>query len=151
MASNSKREQILAKVKTPLEAVSAIETVERKPLQGISDLEAWPQTQLPLAVVLGGMPVPSEKLSDRDIKLDKVRSTLTATIVVYALDNENPDTKISNLADDVWAALYADMTLGFSWVLSIRLTPDADVAFWEPYAAFSIKAEITYIHTKGGI
>lgn len=151
MAANSKREQILAKMKTTLEAVSSLEHVERKPLQDMSELEEYPQTQLPLAIVLGSLPAPAEKVSDRDIKLDRVRSILTATVFVYAIENDNPDTKISTLADDIWAAIYADMTLGFSWVINLRIVPEIETAFWYPYVAFSMKIEITYLHGKGGI
>ena len=151
MAANSKRELILAKLKTTLDAVSSLNHVERKPLKGISDLEAYPSTQIPVAVILGGMPSPNENFSERTRKLDKVRSTLTATIIVYAMDNENPDSKISTLADDLWSAIYADITLGYSWILGLRIVPDVDVAFWEPYCAFSFAVDITYIHDKEGI
>lgn len=151
MASNSKREQLLLKVKALLEGINAISFVDRKPLQGISDLQAYPQTQLPLAVVLGGMPVPDEKFSDRTRKLDKVASTLGVNVIVYALDNVTPDTTISTLADDVWATLYQDITLGFKWVLGLRIVPEADIAVWDPYVAFSMRVNITYLHDKGGI
>ena len=82
MAANSKREQLLAKIKTTLEGVSSLSFVDRKPLQGLAELQEYPQTQLPMVVVLGGLPVPVEKASDRDIKLDRARSVLTATIFV---------------------------------------------------------------------
>lgn len=151
MAANSKREQILGAVKTTLEAIDSIEHVERKPLKSMSELEEYPQTQLPLAVVLGSLPNPVEKVSDRDIILDRVRSVVTATIFVYAIENDNPDTKISTLADDIWAAIYNDMTLGLDWVIGLRIVPDIETAFWYPYIAFNMQVEVTYLHGKGGI
>lgn len=151
MAANSKREQLLNRVEALLGGLSSLSYVERKPLQGIKELQAYPQTQLPLAVVLGGMPVPDEKFSDRTRKLDKVQSTLGVNVIVYALDNVTPDTTISTLADDIWTAIYQDITLGFKWVLGLRIVPEANVAMWDPYVAFSMLVNITYLHDKGGI
>ena len=151
MASNSKREQLLVKVKEVLEGLDSIAYVDRKPLQGISELQTYPNTQIPLAAVLGDMPVPDEKYSGRTRKLDVVRSTLNINIVVYIMDNETPDTTISTIADDIWVALYNDLTLGFDWVISMRLIPDVNTAVWTPYAAFSIVCQVEYLHDKTGI
>ena len=151
MAANSKREQILTAIKTTLEGISSIVKVERKPLRDMAELEEYPHTQLPLAVVLGGLPVPVDKVSDRDIALDRVRSAVTATIFVYAIENDNPDTKISTLADDVWAAMYNDMTLAKDWVIGMHIIPEMETAYWYPYVAFSMQVEIIYLHGKGGL
>jgi hypothetical protein len=151
MADNSKREQLLIKVKETLEDISSISYVDRKPLQGISELQSYPNTQIPLSVVLGNMPVPDEKYSNRSRKLDVVRSTLDINIITYIMDNETPDSTISSIADDIWAALYADVTQGFDWVLNTRLIPEVETAVWTPYAAFSIVAQIEYLHDKTGI
>jgi hypothetical protein len=151
MAANSRRELLLAKIKTTLDSVSSLSYVERKPLKGLSDLNAYPTTQMPLAIVLGSMPVSEEKFSEREIKLDRVRSILKATIIVYAMDNQTPDSTVSTLADDIWAAIYNDITLGFSWVSGLTIIPDANVAVYDPYVAFSIDVDISYFHGKGGI
>jgi len=151
VASNSKREQILTTVRTKVLALGSILQVERKPLQGLADLEAYAQTQLPLAIILGGMPVPTEKFSDRTRKLDKVISELPVTVLVYALDNVTPDSTISTIADDIWVTLYNDITLGYRWVMGLDIKPDANVAVWDPYVAFRMLVNVTYLHDKGGI
>jgi hypothetical protein len=151
MASNSRREQVLAKVKTTLEGISGLTDVVRKPLTSITELRAFSSQQLPIAVVVGGLPVPEEKFSQRTRKLDLVQSTLSVNIIVYALDNLTPDTTISSLADDVWATFYTDITLGFEWVLGLKINPEMRTSINDPYIAFAMELEITYLHGKGGI
>lgn len=153
MATNSKREQIILKMVSNLESIAAIQTVDRKPLTGISDLQQYATTQLPMAVVLAGLPVPEPKKSERgrSSNANKIISTLITDILVYAEDNVTPDITVSNLADDIWVAMYADITQGFRWVLDTEVKPDANVGVWDPYVAFRMLVKITYLHDKGGI
>lgn len=151
MAANSKREQITGKVVSLLTGLASISTVKRVQPTGLSALQSYASTQLPLAVVLAGLPVPKEKYSQQARNLDTVISDLGIDIFVYAMDNVNPDSTISTLVDDIWALLYADITQGFNWVHSTRLMPEPATGIWDPYCGFNIRAIITYQHSKGGI
>lgn len=135
-----------------LEGLRSIRFVDRKQPHGVSELQAYPQTQLPLAVVMGRLPAPTYKVSTRNgHTVDLVRSVLGVDIIVYALNNVDPDSTISELADDVWARMFEDETHGFKWVLGTEVVPETNVGVWDPYCAFSMLVNITYIHGKGGI
>jgi len=151
MAAGSKRELILEAVLAKVLALDSILQAERKPLVGMKDLQAYAQTQLPIAIILGGMPVPVEKKSGRTRKLDKVISVIGVDVLIYAMDNVTPDSTISSLADDVWVTLYDDITLGYQWVLDMEIVPDAKIAVWDPYVACRMLTNVTYLHDKGGI
>jgi len=152
MAANSRREQILLKLIDELDALRTIKFVDRKQPQGISDLQQYAETQLPLAVVMGRLPAPEYKISRRDgHTVDMVTSVLGVDVICYAHDNVNPDSTISNLADDIWAALLADETHGFQWVTGTVIIPETNIGVWDPYCAFSMLVNITYLHGKGGI
>lgn len=152
MAHNSKREQLLAKIVSELEELNSIKTVDRVMPGGLSDLEQYAATQLPLAAVMGKLPDPTYKITTRTgHTVDKVTSVLGVNLFVYAQDNVSPDTTVSMLADDVWAKLLADETHGFKWVTGTQIVPDVNVAVWSPYCAFNMLVNITYLHDKGGI
>lgn len=152
MAHNSKREQLLVKVVSELEQLNSIKTVDRVMPGGLSDLEQYAATQLPLAAVVGKLPDPTYKLSTRTgHTVDKVTSVLGINLYVYALSNVDPDSTVSELADDIWAKMLADETHGFKWVTGTQLIPDVNVAVWAPYCAFNMLVNITYLHDKGGI
>lgn len=152
MAANSKRERILLKLVEELKSLRTIKFVDRVQPQGIADLQKYPVTQMPLAVVLGRLPSPEYKLSTRTgHTVDKVKSTLGVDILVYAQDNVTPDSTISLLADDVWTKLLSDETHGFKWVLGTHIIPETNVGVWDPFCAFSMLVNIQYMHTKEGI
>lgn len=151
MAANSKREQLLVQVVAHMTALSSISTVKRIQPTGPSDLQSYSGPQLPLAVVLGGLPIPNPKLSARTRELDVAISDLPVDLFVYALDNVTPDSTISTLADDVWVKMLADITQGFDWVFGTKVLPEPGIGIWLPYCGFSMRAIITYKHGKGGI
>jgi hypothetical protein len=151
MAANSKREQLLVKVVADIGAIASINTVKRIQPNGLSDLNSYAATQLPLAVVLGNLPTPNLKLSQRERNADVAISDLAVDIFVYAMDNVNPDTTISTLADDVWVKLLEDITYGFGWVITAKVLPEPGTGIWPPYCGFNMRAIITYKHGKGGI
>jgi hypothetical protein len=135
-----------------LEELNSIKTVDRVMPGGLSDLEQYAATQLPLAAVVGKLPDPTYKMSARNVHtIDMVTSVLGVNLFVYAEDNVTPDTTVSTLADDIWAKLLADETHGFKWVLSTLIHPDVNVAVWAPYCAFNMLVNVTYLHDKGGI
>lgn len=152
MAQNSRREQILVKVVEELAELPTIKTVERTLPNGLSELENYAATQLPLAALVGNLPRPEYKITTRTgHTIDKVTSELGVNLFVYAEDNVTPDTTISLIADDVWAKLLADETHGFKWILGTEIHPEVNTAVWAPYCAFNMLVNITYLHTKGGI
>lgn len=152
MALNSKREQILTKIEAELTGLDSIKTVDRVMPNGLSDLENYAATQLPLAAVMGKLPDPEYKISTRTgHTIDKVTSKLGIDVYVYAEDNVAPDSTVSRLADDVWRQLLADETHGFRWVTGTIIHPEVNVAVWAPYCAFNMLIDITYLHDKGGI
>ena len=154
MAANSKREQIIVYAKTLIEGVSSIKTVVRVK-QVYSDLQQFSLEQLPIAAIVAGLPVPTEKVSGRGpSNVELIISELTLKIVVYAQDNENPDTTVSTLSDDIWAKLYSDQQFGNGQdglILGHRLIFDTEPQFWEPYVAFQLNCVTRYKHLKGGI
>jgi hypothetical protein len=150
MAENSKREQIILKVVGLLEKLTSIKTVVRTK-QSYSDLQNFALPQLPVAAVVGNLPVPKEKLSARRIgNVDTIISELTVRVLVYGQNNENPDGDISKLADDIWAKLYSNQTLD-GMTLGMLLTVEEDPEYWAPYYAFQITCKLTYQHDTGGI
>jgi len=152
VAHNSKREQLLTKIVSELEELDSIKTVDRVMPGGLSDLEQYAATQLPLAAVVGKLPDPTYKISTRTgHTVDMVTSVLGINLYVYAQDNVNPDRTVSLLADDLWVKLLADETHGFKWVTGTAIYPDVNVAVWAPYCAFNMLVNITYLHDKGGI
>lgn len=151
MARNSKREQLLEKVVAQLKTLDSLKTVERKPLTGIKELSSIANTKLPIAIVLGKLPVPAEKEPGRSVQVDKFQSKLSIDVLVYFQDAKTPDTTTSLIADDIWAKLLSDVSQGFKWVIATSILPDANVAVWDPYAAFIMTVNITYLHGKEGI
>ncbi len=155
MAANSKRERIIAKVVTLLETLATIETVVRRK-QTYSELDDFAVTQLPVAAVVGRMPKSSSSgvstHISRRTSVDIVISELRIDVYVYAQDKETPDTTISDLADDLWALLYADQTLGMKGtVVSLRLELEENPEYWEPFLAFKLTVVVKYKHDTGGI
>lgn len=152
MALNSKREQLLTKIVAELDELNSIKTVDRVMPNGLSDLENYAATQLPLAAVVGKLPDPTYKITTRTgHTVDKVTSVLGIDVFIYAEDNVAPDSTISLLADDVWVKLLADETHGFRWVTGTTIHPDVNAAVWAPYCAFNMLVNVTYLHDKGGI
>lgn len=153
MATNSKREQIIAAVASGLGDLPKINSVKRR-RPNIKDLEGIAQTQLPLAAVTAGLPVPVEHIdrSRGHERADLFLSELTIEVVVYDLlyGDDEYDTRVSELADDLWVKLWADQTWG-GLAEGTHVEPDAMVAIWDPYLAFKLICKTTYKHTTGGI
>ena len=154
MAANSKREQILHRVKWELAQLipASIKTVSRRLPAGIDELARYATTQLPLAVVLGKLPVPMDKQGGQrgggaDCTL--ILSNLEIEVFGYFLDNTNPDSTLSTLADDFYRVLNADPRKN-SLAISTEVIPDV-IGDWEPYVAFKFICKIRYTHTLGGL
>lgn len=150
MAENSKREQIILHIIEKLGEIKSIKTVLRK-MQSYSDLEQFALPQFPVAAVVGRLPVPIEKRSGRTSGgVELIKSSLKTDIFVYIQDNVDPDSSLSNVADDVWAKLYADQVKD-GLVISTILELDENHGYWEPFVAFRLIDNSIYVHDTGGI
>lgn len=152
MAANSKRENILVAFKALLEGLPSVKKVDRRQPTSPEDLRRVAGTQMPMVAMIGGVPQPKEHISGRGPGgVDVVISNLSVALFVYFMDNATADSTLSDIMDDVWAKVYSDQTLGFKYVTQITISPNTEVAVWEPYVAFSMNIKITYHHTTGGI
>lgn len=156
MAANSKRELIILELVNNIEDISSINTVERvRP--NFADLGNFAETQLPLVAVVGKLPKPVPKRSGRQTGIvDKFISDLEIDLFCYAMENVNPDSKVSDLADDLWAKIHSDPTLitddylkGLT--LQVDVMPEIQVGIWDPYVVFKMVCIYKYVHTIGGI
>lgn len=156
MAENSGRELILVKVVDLIEEVSSIVTVSRTRI-GFADLGNYSGPQLPLVAVEGSLPKPIPKRSGRSPGIsDKFISDLTVSLFCYAMDNVNPDSMVSNLADDLWAKIYSNPILTTTdypggLAIQVDVDPEVKVGIWDPYVVFKMNCVYKYIHGTGGI
>ena len=151
MAKDSIREQILVyHEKYLIGKVKSISHVVRV-MPSYSDLQQFAVTQFPLAAVVGRLPVPKEKMSARDgSAVDVIISSLNIDNYIYVQEKENPDSKLSDILDDVWAKCYSDVVYN-GLVLSSILKVNEQPEYWEPFIAFKLTSEVIYKHTTGGI
>jgi hypothetical protein len=158
VAENSKRERVLVALVAVVDAITSLNSTSREQPADPKELASIPITKLPMAVITAGLPVPDENDMQRPgAGLGSARSTMDVNIIVYGqygvagAGAQNPDTVISNIADDLWRALQATPNLGFKWVSKMNVRPTPTKAVFRPYFAFSMTAAITYVHDKGGI
>jgi len=151
MAENSKREQIIMADYALVSAVSSIKAVQRV-MPAFAELENFAQTQFPVCAIVGRLPVPLEKRSTREINVDQIISEIKVDVFTYLQERagQNVDTEISNIADDLWAALYNDQARG-GLVIDTIIQINEKVNVWNPFAAFQITAIHKYVHYTGGI
>lgn len=146
MALNSVREQIINNIVTTLTDIESLSCVSRRRMTDLDELQSVPTTQLPYMSVTGGLPEPIQKQSGRRFgNVEVVKSVLTVEVVCYHLAPVDPDTVLSNLLDDVWAALYTDQTRGGT-ALGTELIPQVEPVFIQPYILFRVVCNITYLH-----
>ena len=149
MSSNSIREKLIVADEVLVKGITMIKTVKRR-LPSYAGLKDFAMTQLPVAAIVGRLPVPSNHVNTRVGQVDQCISELKVDINVFMQENENADTQISSLLDDFWRVLYSDPTragLGFF----LELTAEENVETWVPYVAFQITCIHKYKHTTGGI
>ncbi len=153
MAENSKRERIIREVISRLKTISVINVVKRAK-QTRASLSEFALPQFPITATVAGLPKPVEKKSNRRVAgVDIITSVLPIQIYIYDMYNvidDDLDSKVSSLADDVWRVLYAEPTwngLAIETLLSIEWGPE----YWDPFLAFNLTANIKYLHTTEGI
>lgn len=156
MATDSKRELILSEVVDLIESLDSIMAVKRTRLS-FADLGNFTGPQLPLVAVVGSLPDPTPHISGRQASgSDMFISSLSVDLSCYAMDNENPDTTISNLADDLWAKIYSSPRLETTdyprgLVLGVAVKPELKTGIWDPYVVFKMACIYKYVHGIGGI
>lgn len=161
MGTNSKRESIILAVVSAVDALERIVTVQRR-RPTLENLQGVSSTQVPIAAITAGLPVPSRHFNESGgtgkpgvkphRRADVFISTLSIELVIYDLlyDNDQYDTRLSDLADDLWTALYADQSWG-GLAIGTDIEPEANVAIYDPYLAFKMTCRVTYKHSTGGI
>lgn len=149
--SNIIRENALVYLTAMIESISSLSTV-RRVKQLHSDLGNVAVTQFPIASVVGRLPQPNLKLTGRAPSgMDKSISLLRADIIVYAQVNENLDTLISTLANDIWVKIFSDQNLGGNVRSIVEFEFTEEVQYWVPFVAFKTVVSYQYIHGIGGI
>ena len=150
MATDSIREQIIKYHESQLKSLNSITTVTRV-MPTFEEVLNFAVTQFPVAAIVSGLPVPSEKMSSRNRSdVDIIISDLKIDTFVYVSDNVNPDEKMSSVANDVWVKLYSFPTynaLAFGTILNFSGRPE----YIKPILAFKITSTVTYKHSTGGI
>lgn len=153
MAENSKRERLIKEVINRMKTVPVIDVV-RRAKQTRASLQEFALPQFPIAAVVGGLPKPVEKKSSRRVAgVDLITSTLPIEIYVYDMYNQiddDLDSKVSSMADDIWKVLYAEPTYG-GLAIQTLLTIQYDPEYWDPFLAFNLTVNIKYLHTTEGI
>ena len=149
MSSNSKREKIILAVKAEIEEITTVKTVLRT-IPTIQDLQNFAITQLPVVAMVAGLPVPSQHKTSRSLNKDVFLSDLTIELFTYFQDNQNTDTALSSLLDDLWVKLYQDQTKG-GLTIYTTLKPIPVRGYWKPFYAFKLDLVLTYYHDTGGI
>lgn len=159
MATDSKREQIIQYWVDKFEAKGSLpirrfKTVRRL-LPSFDEFADFSGQDLPMLAIVAKLPRPVEHKRTREPGgKDVFISALEVEFVVYALENEEPDTMISDLADDLWATLYGDTTSGAkpnSLTLGLSVMPEPVIGRWDPYIIFKMVCTFSYYHTTGGI
>jgi hypothetical protein len=153
VAENSKRERLIKEVINRMKTVPVIDVV-RRAKQTRASLQEFALPQFPIAAVVGGLPKPVEKKSSRRVAgVDLITSTLPIEIYVYDMYNQiddDLDSKVSSMADDIWKVLYAEPTYG-GLAIQTLLTIQYDPEYWDPFLAFNLTVNIKYLHTTEGI
>lgn len=149
MAENSLREQIIQANVTLVESITAIKATKRV-LPERAELKKLPNTNFPLAAVVGRIPLPADHMEDREGNRDQFISELKIDLFVYFQQRKDTDQQISNLLDDFWKKMYTDQLRG-GLVFDTQLIPTEKVNVWKPYAAFRLTIIHHYKHDTGGI
>ena len=149
MASNSIRERIILADIALVKTIDSIKTVERR-LPSYSDLQSFALTQLPVAAVVGRIPVPVNHISNRNGQVDQCNSELKVDIYVFIQENKNADVQVSSILDDFWRVLYTDPTRNELGTF-LELIAEENIETWVPFVAFKITCKHIYNHSIGGI
>lgn len=152
MASDSTREKIAAALKTAVAKITSVKTVTRT-WPSLASLAQFGDPQFPVIAVVAGLPVPFEfkRSGRRPSTVDVVRSALRVSLYLYdRVAEDDGDSRLSDLADDVWAAVWADSTVGGLVDEFSASFPD-EVATIDPYIVARLEVRVQYRHDTRGI
>lgn len=143
---DNKRELITKNIVSTLENGTSLAKVTRKKIL-LSDWDTIPETQLPYASVMSGLPNGAGvRFSTRQQgKIKDIRSELLTTVTVFGRDNVTPDETISSLLQEIWAALFVDYRRG-NHALQTTIRPEVETDVFDPYYAFEIVVATEYLH-----
>lgn len=151
----TKRELILQDIVSTLQReCTLIKTVTRDLIKDMKELMQYPQTHLPVAAVIGSLPETEPHISSQGGKGGlpmKFNSTLTVSIYVYFNSNKEPDTVLSEIANDLWKALFKETTRNGNAVKT-TISPDPGVGrLGSSYYGFVFNVKVNYIHGTDSI
>lgn len=149
MATNSKREQIVAYIVEEIQELDLFHVTRILP--AYSELSNFAVTQFPVAAVAAGMPLPvGHKEQRQPGGKDAFLSQLDITVFVWENILLDSDTKLSHYADELWVKLWEDKTKG-GLVHATDVFFEENPTYMRPYISFNTIARVTYYHTTGGI
>ena len=159
MAEDSKRERIIQYwvdkfTAGDTERTARFKTVRRTRPE-LAEMKNFSGPELPVLAIVAKLPKPVEHKKSRSPGgADFFVSILSIDFIVFAMDNENPDKLVSDLADDLWVTIYSDPTTGSgndALTAGVSVSPEPMVGQWPPLLAFKMIADFSYYHTTGGI
>jgi len=120
--------------------LNIFKTIERK-IPDYDNIKNIPAVNMPIACVNSFVPLPIYE----NIRQAQNKTVLEIDINVYALDNETPDSRISEFIFEIWkgfnAYKYSPPTLE-------RRLIDGDKSIMPPFTLLNLKLEFQYTSTK---
>lgn len=143
---DNKRELITQNIVASIATGTSLAKVARKKVL-LADWDTIPETQLPYASVMSGLPNPQEiRFTTRQQgKIKDIRSELLTTITVFGRDNVTPDETMSALLQELWIAIFRDYRRG-NHALQTTIRPEIETDVFDPYYAFEIVVATEYLH-----
>lgn len=154
MAEESKREQIVEYVVGEIEELREARTLGHvtRTVPDLATLANFSPAQFPVVALAAGLPVVVGHKEHRQegFLVDVFLSDLAITLFVFDMINEGVDTRLSFLADELWAKLHEDQTKG-GLCYGCAVAFDPAPSYIRPYISFNLTATCNYQHTTGGI
>lgn len=154
MAELSKREQVVEYVVGELEELREAGTLGHvtRTMPELATLRAIAATQFPAVAVSAGLPVQVAHKEHRQggMLTDVYTAELAVAMFVFDSINEGVDTRVSFLADELWAKLLADQLKG-GLCIACTVAFDPAVVYLRPFISFNLTATCVYQHDTGGI
>lgn len=144
----STREELIKAIRSTLESIGDIKTVVRR-LPSDEQWRSFANTQFPIVAMVAALPTPNEKESARyQGRLDLIVSDLRIDLFTafFCDEDDEVDETLSGFLNTLWAALYADPTIG-NRALGIKLKPELYSSYSKPYGVFLLTAYVRYVHT----
>ena len=149
MATTSGREEIILFLVEEVESMGFFHVTRTNPT--CADLGDFADTEFPVAAITAGLPqVVGHKQQRTAGGADVFLSKLEVVIFIWEQVNVDIDSKISDLADELWGKLWEDPTKGGLVIETENFF--GEVPTWlRPYVTFNLTCRMTYQHNRGGI